>query len=170
METNDEIWKYVPGTDNMYQISNKSRARSLFYGKVRILKKCNNGMGYPYWGFCRFSIKTKYLTHLWIAKLFIPNPDNLPIVEHKNNIKHDDRIDNLIWSTQSKNTKNAFNDGLIPKLKGEKNSQAKLTDAQAIDIINSKLFGTELGKIYGVTKTTINNIKSGRTFKHLKQL
>lgn len=62
--------------------------------------------------------------HIIIAKTFIPNPNNLPIVGHKNNIKKDNRADNLYWTTIKENTQKAFNDGLVANAKGYEDSQS----------------------------------------------
>jgi hypothetical protein len=54
---------------------------------------------------CHFNGKG-YRKHRIIAIQFIPNPDNLPQVDHINHIKSDNRIENLRWISGSDNTKN----------------------------------------------------------------
>lgn len=61
--------------------------------------------------------------HILVAETFIPNPNNLPIVGHKNNIKTDNRVKNLYWTTPKENTQKAVNDGLIVNDKGYEDSQ-----------------------------------------------
>lgn len=63
--------------------------------------------------------------HIVIAETFISNPNNLPVVGHKNNIKTDNRADNLYWTTYSENTQKAVNDGLLVNDKGYADSQSK---------------------------------------------
>lgn len=62
--------------------------------------------------------------HIIIAKTFIPNPNNLPIVGHRNNIKKDNRVDNLYWTTVKENTQKAYNNGLAISDKGYNDSQS----------------------------------------------
>lgn len=62
--------------------------------------------------------------HRVVAEVFIPNPDNLPIVMHKNNIKHDNRVENLQWGTVKENTKQASRDKLLVNAKGAEDSQS----------------------------------------------
>ena len=50
--------------------------------------------------------------HRLVAINFIPNPNNFPIVEHKDDNPSNNHVDNLEWSTQSNNIQNAFKRGL----------------------------------------------------------
>ncbi len=63
--------------------------------------------------------------HIIVAETFIPNPYNLPIVEHKNNIKEDIRVENLYWTTPKENTQKAVDDGLLVNDKGYEDSQSQ---------------------------------------------
>lgn len=63
--------------------------------------------------------------HIVIAETFLPNPNNLPVVGHKNNIKSDNRVENLYWTTYSENTQKAVKDGLLVNDKGYEDSQSK---------------------------------------------
>ncbi len=63
--------------------------------------------------------------HIVVAETFLDNPENLPIVGHKNNIKTDNRVENLYWTTYKENTQKAVDDGLLINDKGYDDSQSQ---------------------------------------------
>lgn len=68
--------------------------------------------------------KVTYRLHRLVAKTYIPNPNNYPIVGHKDNIKTHCEVDNLYWTTNSENIQKAVNDGLLKNDKGYNDSQS----------------------------------------------
>lgn len=127
---------------------------------VKKAARLNKKHGYLYVSIYYYDIKyvrTRRLNRV-VAETFIPNPDNLPVVGHKNNIKTDNRVENLYWTTYSENSQKAVNDGLLVNDKGFDDSQSK--PVNMYDTLTNKLLGTygsiiEANKITGVAKTTI---------------
>jgi hypothetical protein len=82
------------------------------------------------WGYKYTKIRGKSMrVHRIIAEMFVPNPDNLPIVMHINNDKSDNRADNLMWGTVAENTQAAYRDGLMKNDAGFDDSQSMPCDA-----------------------------------------
>lgn len=100
-----EIWKLCLVNDKDYYVSNFGRVRH----KDKIIKLFK---GYDY-----LSFDSNVSVHRCVAKAFIPNPENLPIVNHKNGNKTDNRAENLEWTTISKNSLHSVNTGLVSKVK-----------------------------------------------------
>lgn len=92
----EEIWKDI---DENYQVSNLGRVKSLRYGKERILKPIKNTYGYLQ--VCLNS--KKYSVHRLVAKYFIPNPNNLQEINHKDENPQNNVYSNLEWCDRKYN-------------------------------------------------------------------
>ncbi len=105
-----------------YCITPKGEVYSLF--KNKFLLPANNGIGYL---FVRLKkegkFHTKYL-HRLVAENFIPNPNNLPQVNHKDCNKSNCEIDNLEWVTEKQNMQHAVINGRLKNRYGRKNPLA----------------------------------------------
>ena len=93
----NEVWKEIPGFPD-YQVSNLGRVMSYRnqYGHgPRIIHGEKTKSGY-----IQVKLnKERFKVHRLVALAFIPNPDGLPQINHKNEIKTDNRADNLEWCT-----------------------------------------------------------------------
>lgn len=94
-----EIWKPVQGFESKYEISNFGNIRNT---KGKQLSPWDNREGYlciDLWD----GKRTHKKIHRLVAEAFIPNPNNLPLVNHINEEKYDNRVDNLEWVTAAEN-------------------------------------------------------------------
>ena len=127
---------YITPTGKVYG----DYGNDLFYQKKAFVNKYN---GYVYIGIhCADGKQRSRRLHRILAKAYIPNPNNYPCVMHIDNNKLNYSLDNLRWGTESKNTQQAFDDGLIINDKGFDDSQSK-----QVNYYN--LYTTELIKEYG---------------------
>ena len=99
-----EQWKAIDGYDVDYWISSLGRV----YSKKRkiILKQSPNTNGYSTVALNKDKKSKTCMVHRLVASAFIPNPDNLPVVDHCNRCKTDNRASNLRWTTQKENCRN----------------------------------------------------------------
>lgn len=102
----EEIWKSIEGYPK-YEVSNLGNIRSLNYrhtNKVKILKPHTNNNGYLLINLYQMGKMKTVQIHRLVAETFIPNPDNLPVVNHKDENKHNNCVDNLEWCTHKYNS------------------------------------------------------------------
>ena len=112
------------------------------------------------------------LVHRIVAEVFIPNPNNLPIVNHIDGNKQNNAVTNLEWCTYSQNIDHAYKHNLRKLPTGEHNSQHKLSESDVAEIRRSYVKGKHcefnssgLAKKYGVDPSTILSVLKGKTWK-----
>lgn len=99
-----EYWKPVVGYEGHYQVSNFGRVKSIKFGKERILKQhINIKGGYYYVCLLKNGKHKNYYVHRLVAQAFLPNPYKLPQVNHKDENKTNNNVDNLEWCTNEYN-------------------------------------------------------------------
>ena len=114
------IWKAIPGYEGYYEVSTEGEIRSLdryvnnrnSFVVGRIMHLSMGPSGYLQVGLCKNGKRKNFKVHKIVAKVFIPNPDNKPYVNHINGIKTDNRKENLEWVTAQENTDHAIRTGL----------------------------------------------------------
>ena len=145
----EEIWKDIKGYEGLYQVSNTGKVKSLEklkwngrgYQKLpeRIMKGKKCGRGYLQVRLFKDGKSKNYYLHRLVAVAFIPNPDNLPQVNHRNEIKTDNCVDNLEWCDAKYNSNyGTKNQRIAEKLRGRKHSE------EAIKKMSEKLRGRKL--------------------------
>lgn len=166
-----EIWRPIVYPGSKYEISSLGRVRSFTsYTKGKTLNPSIDSRGY-----INFSIrsnhkpKTLYI-HREMAKAFKENPNNYKIVRHLNDIKTDNRLDNIEWGTSTDNRADAIRNGKQFHAPGKKPIKAKLTKDLVLAIIASSANNSELGRTLGVTECTVSKVRTGRTWNNITKV
>lgn len=96
----------IPGYEGLYMVSNLGRVKSLNYrntGKEHLLIPRLNNKGYQMVCLSKNGVARNYTVHKLVALAFIPNPNNLPEVNHKDENKMNCSVDNLEWCDRKYN-------------------------------------------------------------------
>lgn len=114
----NEEWRVIPGTDDLYEVSNLGRVRSITHtdsmGRVqkgRVLCFGDNGKGYLHVGLGK---RRQDYVHRLVAAAFVDNPDELTEINHIDGDKSNNAATNLEWTTHRANLKHSYDTGLHP--------------------------------------------------------
>lgn len=153
-----ELWKPVEGYEGYYEVSNLGRIKRLSRvvtypdgklvrtpGKLLSLKPGNH-LGYILVSLCKNGKPAKLYLHRLIAQTFIPNPDNHPLINHKDGNKANNHVDNLEWCSRAHNVRHAYDTGLMD------NSGGKHYAARAVVNCRGEEFPTcvDAARAYGI--------------------
>lgn len=179
--------KDVKGYDKVFAVTRDGRVwcyprkwTRVRYGKIqhyhhngKYLKTHLDQRGYP-----RLQLKLlggekikNFRIHRLVAMAYLPNPLNLPQINHKNGIKTDNRVENLEWCTNRENYDHAVKNGLKRVVRGEQHGMSKLTEKKVIEI--RKIYRSrvvpraQLAKKYKVSRSTIDKVLSREDWKHI---
>lgn len=89
-----------------------TKCGKVFNKKGKEIKMCLNRHGYKIFGISENGKTTTVRLHRALAICFIPNPNNLPMVNHKDGCKTNNNLDNLEWVTAQQNVQHAWDNGL----------------------------------------------------------
>ncbi len=148
-----EIWKNIKGYEGLYQVSNFGRIKSLprctTKGGIRKLRIYSNG--YLYFSAWKNGKVKMLLIHRVVAQAFIPNPNNCPQVNHKDENKTNNCVSNLEWCTAKYNTN--YGSG---KRRG--------ANKESLPVVCMDLYGNEIKTFSSITdakkQTGANNISA----------
>lgn len=118
--------------------------------------------------------RKQHQVHRLVAIAFIPNPDKLPFVNHKDCNPTNNHASNLEWCTAKQNSKHAYEMGrwIPPNQTGEKNSNSKLTEADVLKIrvlYDEVKNCSEIARMFGVNPKTVNMIINGKRWNASKK-
>lgn len=163
-----EEWKTIEEYPK-YQVSKLGRVSNI--KTERVLKLCVNSSGYKK---VVLNGKNEYV-HRLVAETFIPNPNNLPEVNHKDGNKWNNCVDNLEWVSKSENAKHAFDLGLrnvsgYTRYKVSKSAHRFSADEieEIEQMYRNGMTKKEIADRIGCYSSTICDILNGKTYREIE--
>jgi hypothetical protein len=166
--------KDIPNYEGLYYatIDGKifSHGKTLKFGRnerktmAKEKKQSTHNQGYLRVVLSHGRINKGFLVHRLIAMVFLPNPENKPMVNHKDGNKKNNHVSNLEWCTRKENELHAKNHGLKPS--GQRNGSSKITDDDAEYIRKNyikRINSNQLSKKFNISREQIQRIANNKS-------
>lgn len=156
----NEIWKTIEGYPD-YMVSNMGRVKSLNYnrrGKEKILKGCKDKDGYLIVNLSKEGKQKNYKIHRLVTSAFLYNPNNLSEVNHKDENKQNNCVDNLEWCNRKYNCNYGTHNEKMSKTK----SMPVLQFSKTGDFIKKWDSATQVERELGIKQTNITKCLKGK--------
>lgn len=167
MSKEPEIWKTIDGAPG-YSISSHGRVIGMKGYPIKLFK---NKKGYLQFAMPIKAINKTFsrVVHRLVAIAFVPNPNNLPEVNHEDGDKENNYCLNLKWVTTKQNIEHAIRTGLRDADQNlQSNSMFDNLQVHVIkDAINAGFRGVDIARYFNCSRSTISKIKVG---KHYPQI
>lgn len=161
MRKEKELWCFIKGYGFLYLISSHGRVKN----RLGLIRKISKHNGYNVIDLSASNKRKTWRVCRLVALHYVDNPDGKPYVNHLDAIKDNDYYKNLEWSTQKENIDHAVRMGKIKV--GEGSPYTKLKNCQVLEIFNSKDAGKILAKKYGISISSVSEIRRGAKWSHL---
>lgn len=155
-----EIWKDIEGYEGLYQVSNLGNVKSLRFGKDKVLKPIKIKNNYLRVDLFKQGKHNLYLVHRLVARAFIDNPNNLPMINHKDENTSNNKVSNLEWCDAKYN----INYGTCIQRIAESNTNNQKLSKPVICIETGKIYLStrEVERELGFAHQNIVNACTGR--------
>lgn len=148
-----ENWKPIAGYEGIYEVSDQGRVKSLKFGKEMILKPIKETGGYLRVNLFKEGNRKQTNIHRLVAEAFIPNPNNLETVNHKDEVKTNNVVSNLEWMSQRDNN----NYGTRNKRAAESHSkQVQMFDKKTGEVLATFPSTGEAARVTGIAHQNIS--------------
>ena len=177
----NEIWKPVRDYEGLYEVSNLGRVKSLskfhctsknhsslgYWSKEKILKPQIDINGYKYVRLYNGDKWKYFKVHYLVAKMFIPNVNNEPTVDHIDRNKQNNEVSNLRWASYVEQANNKDKTNIIENMKklGKKKYPNRAKKIKQFNKNNEyiKTFNSsrEASRLLNISETSISNCVNG---------
>lgn len=152
-----ESWKPVVGYEGLYEVSNLGRIR-----RVKIIEPTKKKHGYMQVSLIdRNGVQKSFRVHRIVATAFIPNPENKPQVNHKDENPENNRASNLEWATAEENTNYGSRTARAAAKNGSKTPVVQL-DLETHEVIAEYPGQSAASRATGISTSCINACLRGR--------
>lgn len=160
---------YIGFVKTEYKITNDGKVISLKGGKRKYLKIQKYRHGYLYVNLWVNGICYRDTIHRLVAKAFIPNPNNLPEVNHIDGDKENNCVNNLEWSSSEDNVSHAWYNNLCSSY-GENSHLNKFKEEYIIKVCEMLMEGLqprEISELTGISQAMVSDIRGKKIWKHI---
>lgn len=166
----EEIWKDIKDYEGLYQVSNLGRVKSLYTN--RILNPMKHTKGYLRVRLYKNSVASNQRIHRLVAEAFIPNPENKPQVNHIDENKTNNRVDNLEWVTNKENCNHGTRNERVSKTMSIPIIATNIKTGELKEFYGSNECARQLGLHYQHISAVLKGVRKqtgGYTFKYKEE-
>lgn len=173
-----EIWKDIPGYENLYRASNFGFIRSLIKWNStseRILKPTEDKDGYLHISLCKNNNPISFRVHKLVLMTFVgPKPFVGAVCRHLDGNTFNNKLENLCWGTQQENVQDSKFHGTFsspPSRLGSICPWKKVNEIKFLEIIKllkeGNLTQKEIGRLYNISQRIVSDIKNNKYNNHI---
>ena len=154
-----EHWKAIAGYEGLYEVSDLGRVKSLWHGKEKILKPGKHTGGYLNVYLCKDGHGKTVKIHRLVAESFIPNPQGLDTVNHKDEVKTNNTVSNLEWMSRADNNNYGTRNKRITE---SLSKQVQMFDEKTGELLATFPSINEAWRVTGIYKSGISGCCNGK--------